>query len=60
MENIQVNFRLPADKLEALDQAAKEDHRDRTSMLHKMIAFYFTHHPPSAPAQPKKIARKAN
>ena len=43
-----VTFRYPADRLKALDEAAKEDHRDRTSMLHKIIAFYFDHYPPRA------------
>jgi hypothetical protein len=57
MENVQVTFRYPADKLEALDQAAKEDHRDRTSMLHKIIAFYFDNNKPTTPPRKKAGAR---
>ena len=46
MESVKTTFRLPADRLKAIDDEAKADHRDRTSMLHKIIAFYFDHHPP--------------
>ena len=46
MDNVKINFRLPADRLKAIDDEAEADHRDRTSMLHKIIAFYFDHNPP--------------
>jgi hypothetical protein len=47
MENAQVTFRLPLDRLKEIDQEAEADHRDRTSMLHKIIAFYFDHKTPA-------------
>jgi hypothetical protein len=59
MENAKVNFRLPADRLKAIDDEAEADHRDRTSMLHKIIAFYFDNHPHingRSAAPPKKKA----
>jgi hypothetical protein len=57
MENVKINFRLPADRLKVIDAEAEADHRDRTSMLHKIIAFYFDHNPPKngkTPAPKKK------
>jgi len=45
MANVKVNFRIPEDRLKAIDEEAEADHRDRTSMLHKIIAFYFDNHP---------------
>lgn len=59
MESIKVNFRLPADRLKVLDDEAAADHRDRTSMLHKIIAFYFDHHPPRNGTNPTMKKRKA-
>ena len=56
MENIQVNFRLPADRLKVIDEEAAADHRDRTSMLHKIIAYYYDHNPPQNGTTKKKKA----
>jgi len=58
MENVKVNFRLPADRLKAIDDEAEADHRDRTSMLHKIIAYYYDNHPPKNGAQRKKAGSR--
>jgi hypothetical protein len=49
---VAVNFRCPARMLKDVDELAANDHRDRTSMLQKMIAFYFDNNPPTNGAKP--------
>jgi hypothetical protein len=46
MDTKKINFRCPADVVETIDHDAKKDHRDRTSMLNKIIAFYYENQPP--------------
>ena len=49
MEKTKLNFYCPTATVEVIDSEAKADHRDRTSLLNKMIDFYFIHHPPKTP-----------
>jgi len=57
MENPKINFRLPPEELKAIDDEAEADHRDRTSMLRKIIAFYFENHPSKNGQKPRKATR---
>jgi hypothetical protein len=58
MEKITINFRCPAEVVATIDAEAAADHRDRTSLLNKIIAFYYKHNPPKG-APKKKTGRKA-
>lgn len=40
MEHTRVNFRCPSDAVEILDKMAADDHRDRASLLNKIVATY--------------------
>jgi Ribbon-helix-helix protein, copG family len=53
MDDARINFRLPAETLKAIDEEAAADHRDRTSMMHKIIAYWFENNPP------RKAVKKA-
>jgi len=59
MANVKVTIRLPADRLKVIDEEAEADHRDRTSMLHKIIAYYFENHPPRNGKNPPPPRKKA-
>lgn len=51
MDKTKVNFYCPTATVKIIDEMAKADHRDRTSLLNKMIDFYLTHNPPAAPTK---------
>lgn len=59
MDNVKINFRLPADKLKMIDDDALADHRDRTSMLHKIIAYYYDQNPPQNGGTKNPMKKKA-
>jgi hypothetical protein len=40
METINISFRCPAHLIKEVDEEAARDHRDRTSMLVKIIAVH--------------------
>jgi len=48
MEYYKVNFRCPDDLVAKVDAAAEDDHRDRSSMLIKIIEEYFENKPSKA------------
>ena len=43
MDAIKVNFRVSTDTVDVVDALAKADHRDRTSMLNRILDFYLNH-----------------
>jgi hypothetical protein len=45
MDSFKVNFRCPTLTVKIVDELAAADHRDRTSMLNKIVDFYISHHP---------------
>jgi hypothetical protein len=45
MDKIKVNFNCPVPTVAIIDEMAKNDHRDRTSMLNIMIDYYLFHSP---------------
>jgi hypothetical protein len=57
MDFVKVNFRCPAETVKAIDADADADHRDRTSMLNKIIAFYYENHPNDKKPNPKKAGK---
>jgi hypothetical protein len=58
MTKQKLNFYCPSATVKVIDKMAADDHRDRTSMLNKMVDFYITAHPSisngSKPTKPKK------
>lgn len=61
MSKTKVNFYCPTSTVELIDEMADKDHRDRTSMLNKMIDFYFQFngHPALVdPVWPKPTTKK--
>lgn len=58
MDTFKVNFRCPVTTVEVIDKLAAADHRDRTSMLNKIVDFYLSHngHKPNTTPAPKKKA----
>lgn len=48
MTKTKVNFYCLSSTVKVIDGIAKADHRDRTSMLNKMIDFYLSHHDSNA------------
>ena len=45
METVKINFNLPKELADRVDEEAQYDHRDRTSMLTKIIATYYENKP---------------
>ena len=45
MDSIKINFRCPGELVERIDEDAEADHRDRTSMINKIIATYYDERP---------------
>jgi len=43
MNKTKINFYCPTPTVEILDKMAADDHRDRTSLLNKIIDFYLSH-----------------
>ena len=43
MDKHKVNFLCPMETVKVIDDLAQADHRDRTSMLNRMIDFYLSH-----------------
>jgi len=43
MTKHKVNFLCPMETVKVIDDLAQADHRDRTSMLNRMIDFYLSH-----------------
>jgi hypothetical protein len=58
MTKIKLNFYCPEDMANTIDKMAEADHRDRTSMLNKMLAFYISEHPPANGAKPTPAKKK--
>ena len=59
MTKLKLNFYCPAPTVRVIDAMAKNDHRDRTSMLNKMIDFYLAHHDSNqTPPETAQIAKK--
>ena len=44
MDKSKVNFNISTATLKVVDQLAADDHRDRTSMINKIIDTYLTQH----------------
>jgi hypothetical protein len=59
MSKTKLNFYCPTDTVEIIDRMAEADHRDRTSMLNKMIDFYLSHNPNPEPATTNGAKRTA-
>jgi hypothetical protein len=58
MDKTKINFNCPTATLQVIDKMALEDHRDRTSMLNKIIDFYLTQHGNGTAKQKKKAGAK--
>jgi hypothetical protein len=43
MSKHKVNFLCPMETVKVIDDLAEADHRDRTSMLNRIIDFYLSH-----------------
>jgi hypothetical protein len=54
MEKTKINFYCPTSTVAIIDRIADKDHRDRTSMLNKIISFYLENNGES----PKPTTRK--
>jgi polyribonucleotide nucleotidyltransferase len=55
MTKTKLNFYCPSATVKIIDRMAKDDHRDRTSMLNKMVEDYITTHTtPSNGTKPKQ------
>lgn len=49
MTKQKINFYCPSATVEIIDRMAAADHRDRTSMLNKIVDDYITSHPAPPP-----------
>ncbi len=58
MDKTKVNFYCPTATVKVIDEVAAADHRDRTSLLNKIIDFYFTHNPPNGNGTKATAPRK--
>ena len=61
MDAIKVSFRCPKTTVETIEKLAAADHRDRTSMLNKIVDFYLSHNghkSPTIPAPKKKAGTR--
>jgi hypothetical protein len=56
MTKTKINFYCPSATVKIIDKMAKDDHRDRTSMLNKIVDDYITaqHPTPSNGTAPKR------
>ena len=59
MTKRKINFYCPSATVEIIDAMAEADHRDRTSMLNKIVDFYLSHHTEPQPTNGTKPTRKA-
>jgi hypothetical protein len=50
MTKQKINFYCPSATVKVIDDMAAADHRDRTSMLNKIVDDYITSHPAPPPA----------
>jgi predicted transcriptional regulator len=46
MDTTKLTFRCPVNNVARLDEIAEADHRDRSSMLNKIVATYISQHKP--------------
>ena len=56
MASVKINFRCPEHLARAIDEEAAADHRDRTSLLTKIIASYYENKNGKKPTTPRKKA----
>lgn len=59
MDSIKVNFNCPVATVRIIDEMAKADHRDRTSMLNKIVDFYLSRHAKTTSNGTKRPTQKA-
>lgn len=60
MDKMKLNFYCPTSTVKVLDELAAADHRDRTSMLNKIIDFYLQRNGHAIHAlHPKTTTKKA-
>lgn len=54
MPKVSVSFRCPEELVKALDDDAKDDHRDRSNLIVKIITLYYDHKNGKKPTAKKK------
>jgi hypothetical protein len=59
MDKQKINFYCPSATVEVIDEMAANDHRDRTSMLNKIVDDYIKAHPiPANGTKPTTVTKK--
>jgi hypothetical protein len=59
MDKQKINFYCPSATVEVIDEMAANDHRDRTSMLNKIVDDYIkAHYQPTNGTKPTTVTKK--
>lgn len=46
-DKTRINFLCPTKTVERIEEMAEADHRDKSSMMNKIVDFYMQHHSPN-------------